>query len=216
MRPLLLLLLCLFNTANASEFTAKVISVSDGDTVLVQRASGVVKIRLIEIDAPELSQTFGEASKRSLSDLVLGKQVKISSQAVDQYGRMLAHVNINGMDVNAEQIRRGMAWEYSNFHSNRVLIALQKNAKKAQLGLWSQPNPTPPWSWRKQHPSTFSTPARTTPSKPAASAPASRCAKQYCSEMTSCEEARYALTQCGIKTIDGDRDGVPCEKLCGG
>ena len=39
--------------------------------------------------------------------------------------------------------------------------------------------------------------------------------KHYCREMTSCDEARFFLKQCGVTTIDGDHDGVPCEQaLC--
>jgi micrococcal nuclease len=87
--------------------------------------------------------------------MVLGKQVKVVSQAVDQYGRLVAHLNVDGLDVNAEQIRRGMAWEYSSYHSNQVLITLQNEAEQAPPGLWTQSNPTPPWEWRKQHPSIF-------------------------------------------------------------
>ena len=226
-------------TGSGQEFTAKVIEVLDGDTVLIlrkgggtaagnppasplrgKRASRLLKIRLAEIDAPEKAQTFGETSKRSLSDLVMGKQVKIVSQAMDQYGRMVAHLSVNGLDVNAEQIRRGMAWEYSNFHSNKALIALQNEAKQAPYGLWAQSNPTPPWEWRKQHPSTFSTRPNVTRSSAAAHAKNTtlrdpHCGKKKrCSQMSSCEEAKYYLTQCGVKSLDGDGDGTPCEKLC--
>jgi endonuclease YncB( thermonuclease family) len=141
-------LLCISGLAHSEEFTAKIIAVLDGDTVLVRRENGLVKIRLAEIDAPEKAQTFGETSKRSLSGMVLGKQVKVISQAVDQYGRLVAHLYVaaprptegrasdettsqstrlannanqvagyggiplagDGWNVNAEQIRRGMAW----------------------------------------------------------------------------------------------------------
>ncbi|MEO7623091.1 MAG: thermonuclease family protein, partial [Gallionella sp.] len=127
-------LFCISGWAQCAEFTTKVIAVLDGDTVLVRRASGLVKIRLAEIDAPEKAQTFGETSKQSLSGMVLGKQVKIVSQAVDQYGRLVAHLSVDGLEVNAEQIRRGMAWEYSNFHSNKILIALQNEAQQAPRG----------------------------------------------------------------------------------
>lgn len=42
-----------------------------------------------------------------------------------------------------------------------------------------------------------------------------RCgAKRYCTEMTSCSEAMHHFTVCGLSRLDGDRDGVPCEKLC--
>ncbi len=35
--------------------------------------------------------------------------------------------------------------------------------------------------------------------------------KNRCAEMSSCAEARFYLEQCGVKTMDGDNDGVPCE-----
>lgn len=205
--------------AMGAEFAAKVIAVLDGDTVLVQRKKGAMKIRLAEIDAPEKAQPFGETSKRSLSDMVRGKQVNVTSQAVDQYGRMVAHISVNGLDVNAEQIRRGMAWEYSHFHSNRALIALQEEARQEPRGLWALSNPTPPWEWRKLHPSVTSKPSRAVDSPVllpvVETATGITCgSKRYCSEMSSCEEARHYLTQCGIQTLDGNGDGVPCEKLC--
>ena len=115
-------LFCVSGLAQAKEFSAKVIAVLDGDTVLVKRANGLLKIRLAEIDAPEKAQTFGETSKRSLSEMVLGKPVKVVSRAVDQYGRMVAHLSVDGLDVNAEQIRRGMAWEYSHFGSSSNVL----------------------------------------------------------------------------------------------
>ena len=39
-------------------------------------------------------------------------------------------------------------------------------------------------------------------------------AKRYCKHMSSCEEAMFHLTQCGRKSLDRDKDGVPCEKIC--
>lgn len=40
--------------------------------------------------------------------------------------------------------------------------------------------------------------------------------KRTCSQMNSCEEARFYLTQCGVSSLDRDKDGVPCESICGG
>ena len=200
------------NSDSGQEFIAKIITVLDGDTVLIRRGGRLVKIRLAEIDAPEKAQAFGETSKRSLSDMVMSKQVKVASQAVDQYGRMVAHLTTNGLDVNAEQIRRGMAWEYSHFHSNKTLIALQNEAKQFPRGLWAQSNPTPPWEWRKLHPSIQPV---TVAASPIAQGPGTNCGnKKHCSEMSSCEEAKYYFAQCGVKILDGDGDGVPCEQLC--
>lgn len=215
LRPLICVaLLCAGSAAQGAEFAAKVAVVLDGDTVMVQRKSGLVKIRLAEIDAPENAQTFGGTSKRSLSDMVLGKQVKVSSQAVDKYGRIVAHLGLNGLDVNAEQIRRGMAWEYSHFHGNKELVALQEEAKQVPLGLWALSDPMPPWEWRKLHPNVDDKP-HAAAATVAGDANSSGCgSKKPCSKMASCEEARHYLTQCGIKTLDGNSDGVPCEKLC--
>ncbi len=234
MRALMLFLLwaCAFNTAHAEEFSAKVIAVLDGDTVLIRRSNGLVKIRLSGIDAPEKAQIFGETSRRSLSGMVLGKQVKVDSRATDQYGRMVAYLSVNGLDVNAEQIRRGMAWAAAGWrhsrrqsprdplHGSHALAALQEEARRIPRGLWAQRNPVPPWDWRKQHPIIM-------PAQPRAAAlPAGTrttaisldhsCGnKKRCSEMSSCTEARHYFTACGIKALDGDGDGVPCVKLCG-
>lgn len=38
--------------------------------------------------------------------------------------------------------------------------------------------------------------------------------KRYCRQMNTCEEALFYLNQCGVTTLDGDRDGLPCEALC--
>jgi micrococcal nuclease len=207
-------LFCISGLAHGEVFTAKVIAVLDGDTVLIKRAGGLLKIRLAEIDAPEKAQSFGETSKRSLSDMVMGKQVSFASETMDQYGRMVAHLSVDGLDVNAEQIRRGMAWEYSNFHGNKALIALQNEAMQAPRGLWALSNPTPPWEWRKMHPSSLPSAVATSASDSAATPSASCGKKKHCSQMASCEEAKFYLAQCGVKSLDGDGDGTPCETLC--
>ena len=201
------MLLVASGMAQAEEFVTKVIAVLDGDTVLVRRAHGVLKIRLADIDAPEKAQPFGASSQRSLSGMVLGKQVQVVSQATDQYGRMVAHLGVGGLDVNTEQIRRGMAWEYSFHHSNPGLIALEAEARQAPRGLWAMSSPTPPWEWRKQHPNAL-------PPANLASGDFSCGHKKHCSDMSSCEEARHYLAVCGMKYLDADGDGTPCEKLC--
>jgi hypothetical protein len=39
-------------------------------------------------------------------------------------------------------------------------------------------------------------------------------AKRTCGQMDSCEEAQFHFSQCGLSRLDGDNDGVPCEKIC--
>ncbi len=218
MRALLLLLALSYACgAWAKDFTARVIVVLDGDTLLVLRGKQKLKVRLANIDAPEKEQAGGMASEQSLADLVQHQQVNVSSRAVDAYGRIVGLVTVDGENVNEEQLRRGMAWEYSRFHGNKAYVALQHAAQNAHRGLWIQANPTPPWEWRKLHPRAElgladSAAART--ARGGASADPACGSKRYCSQMRSCEEARFFLTHCALRSLDGNGDGVPCEALC--
>lgn len=209
------------SAAHAEEFAAQVVWVIDGDTVIVLRGCGheergtkaprhspcagsqKLKIRLANIDAPEKDQDGGIASRKSLADMVLHKEVGVSSQAVDQYGRTVATLSLNGTNINEEQVRRGMAWEYSNYHADKTYVALERAAREATRGLWAQPGSMPPWQWRKLHRA----------DAPAAARPACG-SKRYCSQMASCDEARFYMARCGLKSLDGNGDGVPCEVLC--
>lgn len=231
MKPFLALLPVLIwaNVALGEEFNAKVIAVLDGDTIMVLRDGAKVKIRMANIDAPEKDQAFGMESRQSLLDMVQKKQVFIQSQAIDQYGRMVATVSINGRNINEEQVKHGMAWEYSHFHSDRGYIALQNEAQQTRRGLWAQNSPMAPWEWRKTHPpvkgrtpQAHSKPVPSqTHTKPAANATPrviydATCGhKKHCSQMNSCDEAHFYFTRCGVSSLDGDKDGVPCESLCG-
>ncbi|MEO8331908.1 MAG: thermonuclease family protein [Gallionella sp.] len=214
---LLLVLLCgAVAAAHAEQFTAKVIAVLDGDTVLVVRGSGPpVKIRLAEIDAPEKAQQGGTESKRSLSDLVLHKQVSVDSQAVDNYGRLVAYLAVDGISINEEQVRRGMAWEYSNYHSNKTYIALQSEAQLARRGLWAGDQAMQPGQWRKLH--ATETPKKHKHEKPSRMAGDYTCgSKHHCAQMRYCDEAYFYLNHCGVKSLDESGNGVPCKNLCGG
>lgn len=211
------LLACCMSWAQAEEFTAKVITVIDGDTVMVLRGKKEkIKIRLADIDAPELAQEYGTEAQKSLADLVLKKDVKVSTKAVDDYGRLVANLSLNGMDVNAEQVRRGAAWAYVHYHNNQAYLTLQHDAQTplVKRGLWGKSeHPQTPAQWRKAHPKEMDVPAMPKlVSLPASDAVCGK--KKACSEMTSCQEALFYLTSCGVKSLDRDSDGVPCEGLC--
>jgi micrococcal nuclease len=131
-------------------FLATVIGISDGDTLIVlDEKKQQISIRLSGIDAPEARQPFGMKSKQSLSELCFGKQAQIKPQVKDRYGRTAARVTCDGVDANAEQITRGMAWVYRKNAMDPNLYVLQHHAKAAGRGLWSAHSPMPPWEWRK-------------------------------------------------------------------
>lgn len=92
----------------AESFMAKVVGVSDGDTVNVLTdkpcnsgkncKSGKIqyRVRLAEIDTPEKKQPYGSRSKQALSDLVFGRLVKVDTVDTDRYGRLVANLYVDG------------------------------------------------------------------------------------------------------------------------
>lgn len=131
-----------------AETSGKVIGISDGDTLTVLVERQQVKVRLVEIDAPEKGQAFGNRSKQSLSDLCFDRTATLADKGKDRYGRTLAQVYCDGIDANAEQVRRGMAWVYDRYVTDRGLYLIQEEAKAAKRGLWADTEPMPPWEWR--------------------------------------------------------------------
>lgn len=130
---------------------AEVTGVADGDTLSVMLDGTRRSIRLARIDAPEKRQPFGRRSEQSLRQLVWKRTVTLAWQRLDRYGRPIADVTLDELDVNAEQVRRGMAWVYLQYSQDAKLIALEREARAAKLGLWEQPDPVAPWQWRQAH-----------------------------------------------------------------
>jgi endonuclease YncB( thermonuclease family) len=136
--------------AQAATFSGKVVSIADGDTLTVLTASKQQhRIRLAEIDAPEKHQPFGTKSKQSLSDLCFGKEAEVFPRVKTGDQRIVARVKCAGVDANAEQVNRGMAWVYRRYAKDHDLYVLEHGAKVGKRGLWADSSPTPPWQWRK-------------------------------------------------------------------
>lgn len=220
MKRLAILLLILSIPAFAADLNGRVVGISDGDTLTLLTADKQqVKIRLGEIDTPESNQPYGTKAKQALSELAFNKQVRAVEQDKDRYGRTVARVYVGSVDVNAEMVRLGAAWVYRDYAKDQNLFRLEAQAKAAKSGLWglSEAERCPPWDWRK---GACATAAATQPPpgfNNARSTGSFSCStvKKRCAEMRSCDEARFYLAQCGIRTLDGNHDGVPCEALCG-
>ena len=130
----------------------RVVSVHDGDTITgLDESKTQYKIRLDAIDAPELGQPFGQASKKALSEKVFGKDVVVIPKTKDKYGRTVGHILIDGRDVNLMMLEEGMAWHYKHYDRNARLARAEDEARAAKKGLWSDGEPVPPWDWRKEH-----------------------------------------------------------------
>lgn len=143
-----------------ADFTGEVVGVTDGDTVTVLRDREQVKVRLAEIDAPEKAQPFGQRSRQSLAALVFWRNVLVVEQGKDRYGRTVGRLRVGDLDANEEQIRTGMAWVYDRYVKDRSLYELQDEARASRIGLWGDPEPVPPWEWRKARRASSKTAAR--------------------------------------------------------
>ena len=195
----------------------RVVGVHDGDTVtLLISGNHQIKVRLAQIDAPELDQAFGQQSKHSLSAMVFNKTSKVEKETIDKYGRTVGTLLVDGLDANKEQVKLGMAWVYRKYLHDQSLLSIEQTARQSKVGLWADGNPMAPWDYRhggKQKKANGSLRSTVEPEVPLDKDPT--CGnKRYCKEMTSCEEAKFYLSQCGLSRLDGDGDGVPCEKLC--
>ena len=136
-------------TPAANSHMWRVVGVQDGDTLTcLDENNQQQKVRLAEIDAPELGQDFGKVSREALASMVFGKTVEVVDDGKDRYGRWIGHVIVNGSDVNREMVATGNAWHYAAYSKDQSLAQLQSQARAQQIGLWAQPNPVAPWQFR--------------------------------------------------------------------
>ncbi|EAS2965986.1 thermonuclease family protein [Escherichia coli] len=138
------------------EIQGKVIRVLDGDTIEVKTLPAKIvvyevpiRVRLINIDAPEKKQAFGHWSANQLKALLAGQSVTVSYTQTDRYGRIIGRVfTTNGTDASRFMVQSGAAWVYERYNTDKSLPALQREAQEQKRGLWADTNPVPPWEWR--------------------------------------------------------------------
>ncbi len=131
--------------------------VYDGDTVQLKSAEEKFKLRLTDIDAPERNQSYGLKARRALMKLCQSThqgthiEVKVEMTGTDQYARQLGKLNCNGTDASYYLVKKGLAWHSSRFSRDPILKQAAEQARSQQLGLWQDPDPIPPWVWRKRN-----------------------------------------------------------------
>ena len=152
---IVLFLLLLFDTIIHADdvITGKVVSIADGDTITVLENRTQYKIRLYGIDTPEKRQDFGNRAKQFTSDMVFGKQVQVVKKDIDRYRRIVGMVYVGDYCLNEALIESGMAWVYRKYCKMGICdrwYELESEAKNRKIGLWSHPNPVPPWEYRRK------------------------------------------------------------------
>jgi endonuclease YncB( thermonuclease family) len=138
--------------AVSRQFTGTVVAIHDGDTISVRAGRETIRIRLEGIDCPEYRQPYSARAKQFTAELVHRKDVTVDGRGDDQYGRLLARVRVGDVEVNETLVRNGLAWHYQRREIDPALAAAERSARAARIGLWADPNPVPPWRWRRDHP----------------------------------------------------------------
>jgi endonuclease YncB( thermonuclease family) len=138
-------------------FEARVVAVVDGDTLRVRDSMGKMhRIRLGGIDAPERAQPYSRRSARQMQALVLRQNVRVEPRKTDRYGRTVAKVWRGELDVAMAQVEAGMAWHYKAYEAEQAPVdrlayaQAEEGARSAKRGLWQDPQPVPPWEFRRQ------------------------------------------------------------------
>jgi endonuclease YncB( thermonuclease family) len=151
--------------ATAETLSGRVVGISDGDTLTVLVEKRHVKVRIKGIDAPEKGQPFAERSKQNLARMAFQKDARLECHKKDQYGREVCKVWVQPsdcptcgktLDVGHAQVIAGMAWWFRKYIREQTLEdggryeSSEEEARLRRLGLWNDPQPIPPWEWRRQ------------------------------------------------------------------
>ncbi len=151
------------------------VAVKDGDTMELLRNGQSVTVRLYGIDSPEKNQDYGQRAKQFASDLAFGKYVRLIVHNTDRFGRTVGTIILpDGRSLNEEMVRNGFAWHYKAYSKDKNLENLEADARRFKRGLWNDPNPTPPWDFRKEKRSSSSSENVTAPATTALPAGATK------------------------------------------
>jgi len=137
-------------TGEERPVVGRVERVFDGDSLVVAAGGRREEVRLFGIDAPERTQPWSARARRLAGELALGREVRLERRGTDAYGRTLAVVLLSdGRSLNRELVAAGLAWWYRRYDpDDEVLAALEREAREARRGLWTDPRPVAPWDFR--------------------------------------------------------------------
>ena len=141
----------LFSGEVAYSFNGQVASILDGGTIEVLRNGKAERVRLNGIACPKHDQPYSEQAKRATSDLVFSMEVTLEIHGKDKQGRIVADVvRSDGTNINHALVQGGWCWwDRKLAPRDSQLETLEKEARETKKGLWEDPNPIPPWEWRK-------------------------------------------------------------------
>jgi endonuclease YncB( thermonuclease family) len=143
-------------TADSHQLAGRVVRIVDGDTLVLEVSGARYRVRLAGIDAPERNQLWGEAATRELRRMLAGRAVVVEWHKRDRWKRLIGVVKLSGEDTNLHMVDRGLAWHYKRYAAEQAATdreaysTAESAAQEARRGLWSDPEPIPPWEWRRR------------------------------------------------------------------
>ena len=213
--------------------TYKVTKIHDGDTISVinTQDNSSKKVRLACIDAPEDSQPQGRLSTVTLNAFIpVGSEVELNIVDTDRYGRAVAEVLNNKVNVNISLLKKGQAIVYHKYLSNcpdgNSYIEAEKAAKDQKIGFWNDSTFITPEDWRRGTRPVVSRPTKTvstsanrvssTSPSEVRSKPVSNSGRGYiagsCKYLKSLGLSRFTPGDPNYTSRrDRDGDGVACE-----
>jgi len=202
--------------AEGQTFNVEVTAVTDGDTFEARRSDGQsMTIRLFGVDAPESDQPHGSESTAAVREYIGGKTVRVTVEDSGPYGRTIGSVEVGGASLAEMLIRDGLGWHYERYAPNRTeLSRLERQARNANRGLWSESGPIPPWEWRNDERRSTSSSSQNSPSPSLPYDPDGP--DRDCGDFSSHSVAQQFYEAAGRgdpHRLDGDGDGVACESL---
>ena len=132
-----------------ADFKARVVKVHEGDKVTILHGGRMKKIFLKDIDCPELKQPYGKQARRTTAAYIGNRIVTVRGVQRDRKGRTTADIVLaDGRNVGHELIKEGLAWARKDTAGGKQLAEVEQLVRAEHKGLWSRPNPVPPWEWR--------------------------------------------------------------------
>jgi endonuclease YncB( thermonuclease family) len=137
------------DAATAKPLSGHVVTVIDGDSVELRTDSGMIRVELAGLDAPELSQPYGEMAAYYLSDLIKGRPVQVEVTEYNDHGNAIGELFLDSLPINQLMLSDGYAWALRGRNKDARWIGLETLARNSGLGLWRDENPTSPWEYRE-------------------------------------------------------------------
>jgi micrococcal nuclease len=131
-------------------WSGMVVGILEGDTITVLHDGKGKEIRLYGIDTPENGQAFSNRAKQFTSQMVYGKTVEVKTKDNDRNGRSVALIYVDGQSLNEALVKNGFAWVYRKYCKEKFCedwLNLEIVARYDKIGIWSEPNPIPPWEF---------------------------------------------------------------------